>query len=339
MHVEKDVAYCTIPGSDRRLLCDVWRPAPGVPQSGLAFIYFHGSGWHFLDKDMGTRPLFRHLAAQGHVVMDVAYRLCPEIGWRGMVEDVKQAIAWMKANAARYGVDPERIVLGGGSAGAHLALMAAYTADRRDLTPEALRGSDLTVCGVVSWYGPTDMAVYYDHAGKVLSSLVAEKSAANALNERIMNSIGLNTDQPAHWQPGTTVQDSMMRALLGGTPDETPEAYRQASPITYAGPHCPPTLLMQGEHDSLVSAEAVRALADKLRAAGVKVIHVEYPQTEHAFDLVPWGVPTQASWYEAERFLALLALRPRIVPVTPGVNGAAVGQTTQIRPIAQPVPA
>jgi acetyl esterase/lipase len=131
----------------------------------------------------------------------------------------------------------------------------------------------------------------------------------------------------------------MMRALLGGTPDENPEVYRQASPITYVGPHCPPTLLMQGEHDSLVSAEAVRALADKLRAAGVKVIHVEYPQTEHAFDLVPWGVPTQASWYEAERFLALLALRPRIVPVTPGVNGAAVGQTTQIRPIAQPVPA
>jgi acetyl esterase/lipase len=183
------------------------------------------------------------------------------------------------------------------------------------------------------------MAVYYEHAGKVFSSVVAEKSATGAMNERMMNAIGLKMDTPAHWQPGTTVQDSMMRALLGGTPDEAPEAYRQASPITYAGPHCPPTLLMQGEHDAVVSAEAVRAMAEKLCAAGVKVVHVEYPQTEHAFDLVPWGVPTQASWYETERFLALLALKPVVAPVAPGVNGEAVDPTTHIRPIAQPVPA
>jgi len=60
-------------------------PPEGVPATGLAFIYLHASAWWILDKDSGTRPLFRHLVAQGHVVMDVAYRLCPEVDIYEMV--------------------------------------------------------------------------------------------------------------------------------------------------------------------------------------------------------------------------------------------------------------
>jgi acetyl esterase/lipase len=74
-------------------------------------------------------------------------------------------------------------------------------------------------------------------------------------------------------------------------------------------------------------------LADKLRSAGVQVIYVEYPQTEHAFDLLPPGVSpaAQASWYETERFLALLAIKPVATSVTPGANGTAVGQEVRSR--------
>ena len=116
--LEQDVAFWTIPETQgRSLLCDVWTPPAGVPRSGLALLYFHGSAWTMLDKDVGTRPFFRHLVAQGHVVVDVAYRLFPETDMAGMVGDVKRAVAWMKANAGHYGVDPERIVLGGASAG------------------------------------------------------------------------------------------------------------------------------------------------------------------------------------------------------------------------------
>jgi acetyl esterase/lipase len=70
----------------------------------------------------------------------------------------------------------------------------------------------------------------------------------------------------------------------------------------------PPTLLLQGEHDMIVSAEGVRAMAEKLEAVGVPVIYVEYPQTEHAFDLILPQIspPAQAALYEVERFLALL---------------------------------
>ena len=107
---ERDIPFWTIPGTDRQLLCDLWRPADSKV-SGLAFIYLHGSGWAALDKDVGTKSFFRHLVAQGHTVMDVAYRLIPEVDIHGMVADAKRAVAWIKAHAEKYGLNPEKIVL------------------------------------------------------------------------------------------------------------------------------------------------------------------------------------------------------------------------------------
>jgi acetyl esterase/lipase len=124
---ERDVAFWTIPDTERKLLCDLWFPLDAVPPSRRAVNYLHGSAWCLLDKDAGTRPFFRHLCAQGHFVMDVAYRLAPETGIEGMVGDVKRAVAWLKAHAADYGIDPGRIVLAGDSAGGHLGLVVGGT--------------------------------------------------------------------------------------------------------------------------------------------------------------------------------------------------------------------
>jgi len=158
---ERDIVFWTVPDTQRELLCDIWRPADG-DASGLAVVYLHGGGWTAFDKDFLTRPFFRHLVAQGHTVMDVSYRLCPEEDIFGMIGDVKRAIAWMKANAFRYGVNPEKVVLIGSSAGAHLCLLAGYTPQQPELTPEDLIGTDLSVCGVVSYYGPSDLMAAYE---------------------------------------------------------------------------------------------------------------------------------------------------------------------------------
>jgi acetyl esterase/lipase len=88
-------------------------------------VYLHSGAWCGLDKDFCTRPLFRHLAAQGHVIVDVAYRTFPETDLPGMVADAKRAVAWVKTHAADLEVRPDRIVLAGG----HLALLAAYSHD------------------------------------------------------------------------------------------------------------------------------------------------------------------------------------------------------------------
>jgi len=316
---KRDVAFWRIPGSNRDLLCDLWQPAEGTPSSGLAFLYFHGSGWHWLDKDFQTRRFFRHLCAQGHVVMDVAYRLCPEVDLYGMLGDVKRAIAWMKENAGKYSVEPTRVVTAGGSAGGHLALLAAYAPDHPDLTPDDLGDADLSVAAVASYYGPADMWAYCDHAGATLGGAEQgetkeerrgppREGISMKISEAIARLVIGDLYDRIKLQEFPISHQRMMANLLGGQPDEVPKRYNLASPITHAGPDSPPTLLLQGEHDSLVPPSACRALYQKLVQAGVPAVHVEYPQTEHAFDvavLSRYSPAAQAALYELERFLAL----------------------------------
>jgi acetyl esterase/lipase len=314
---ERDIPFWTLPGTDRQLLCDVWQPPRDVTPSGLAVVYLHGSGWHFGDKDFGTRTFFHHLAAQGHVVMDVAYRLCPETDLFGMMGDAKRAIAWMRANASRYDVNSARIVAGGGSAGGHLSLLAAYAPDHPELTPEDVKHVDLSVRAVFSIYGPVDMRAYDKHAGATFgrgepapqpgeSGLLAKLS--DRAVEALLSRMGSGSLVDPDWS--TITHDEMMINLLGGLSHDVPEVYDLASPITHVGPHCPPTLLLQGEHDSTVPAYATRDLHRKLVAAGVPVVYHEFPQTEHAFDLVVlprYSPAAQAALYDVDRFLALIA--------------------------------
>jgi acetyl esterase/lipase len=287
---ERDIAFWTIPSTDRQLLCDVWCPANG-DVSGLAFVYFHGGAWSIGDKDTFTRPFFRHLVAQGHTVMDVSYRLCPEVDIYGMIGDVKRAIAWMKANASRYGVNPAKIVLGGGSAGGHLSLLAGYTPQHPELTPDDLKSADLSVCGVISHYGPTDLLAVYQHTNQ----------------HRLVNlppvPIGTQLDSKMR-----TRDAGRLDILLGGHPQDAPEMYQLASPITHVHPGCPPTLLIQGNHDVVCPVDATYALHTKLAEAGVPAINVIFPSTAHGFDLLfpQISPPAQSALYDVDRFLALL---------------------------------
>ena len=305
---QSDLPFWTIPGTDRQLLCDIWQPSAGVPPTGLAFIYFHGSAWVMLDKDFGTRSFFRHLAGQGHVVMDVAYRLAPETGMDGMVGDVKRAVAWMKAHAAEYGVNPEHIVLGGASAGGHLAMLAAYAPHQPELTPDDVRDADLTVRAVVSEYGPTDIRAcfYHTNQDKMPAQVQSQPPAATRLPEWLNVRIGkyikrLGLDKAA--------DAGLFKKLLGGSPDEIPDLYDLYSPVNHVHAGCPPTLLIQGEDDIVTSADATRTLHQKLVEAGVPAINVIFPQTDHAFDLaLPQLSPAaQSALYDIDRFLALMA--------------------------------
>ena len=168
--MEQNISFATVPGTDRKLLCDIWQPHSTITPSGLAFIYLHGAAWYMLDKDLGTRPFFNHLAAQGHLIVDVAYRLAPETDMMGMVNDVKRAIVWIKENATTYGVNPNRIVVSGGSSGGHLALLAAYTSSNPQFTPKELERKDISVCAAISLYGPADLEPMYYHLNQHLTT-------------------------------------------------------------------------------------------------------------------------------------------------------------------------
>ncbi|MBW7881941.1 MAG: alpha/beta hydrolase [Caldilineaceae bacterium] len=307
----RDVAFWTIPGSERMLLADIWEPPAGVEPAGTAIVYLHGSAWYLMDKDVLTRSFFRHLAAQGHVVMDVAYRLCPEVDVTGMVGDAKRAVAWMKANAATYGVNPQRVVLMGASAGGHVALLAAYGASHPRLTPDELQGVDTSVMALVSYYGVPDLRAYGEHTaarlaeGPAQPGAVTERRQPGAL-ENYFNRLLLGRTLTAEQSPPSPPHREMMRQLVGGQPGEVPEMYDLASPIHHVSPASPPTLLFHGEHDSIVPVASARRLYQALTTAGVPALYVEFPQAEHAFDILypPFvGPAAQAALYDLERFL------------------------------------
>lgn len=288
--------------TEEKLFCDLWLPPRDTEPSGMAIIYLHGSAWHYMGKDFQTRPFFRHLASQGHVIMDVAYRLAPKADLKGMVGDVKRAIVWLKDHSHEFGINPERIVLIGGSAGGHLALLSAYTPNNPYFQPADIE-VDTSVHGVVSFYGFADMLDFYRYFSEIdpeHDQAIDRLMMSLASVMRRIGIIPIDGDwvSISHWLPN----------IFGGTPEEVPEAYRIGSPKSYVGPESPPTLLIQGAHDVGGMVEQNRNLHQSLRAAGAKSIYLELPDTEHAFDIIlPQISPSaQTAIYYLERFLVLL---------------------------------
>jgi acetyl esterase/lipase len=97
---------------------------------------------------------------------------------------------------------------------------------------------------------------------------------------------------------------AVLEAFLGGTPDELPDRYREASPITYVSARAPRTLLIYGSRDHIVQPQYGRNLHAALTAAGAKSEFVEIPWADHAFDALPAGLSGQLSLFHVERFLA-----------------------------------
>jgi acetyl esterase/lipase len=310
---EQDIPFVTIPGTGRQLLCDIWSPLPGVPSSGLAFIYLHGSAFYFLDKDFGTRPFFRHLVAQGHVIMDVAYRLSPETGLMGMVTDVKRAIVWMKEHAGTYCINPKNIVVGGSSAGGHLALLAAYTSSDPRFTTIDLDGKDSSVSAVIALYASNDLAALYYHTNQHLTTRAAPGRAKKPVPTKLPGWVIKKMGDDYHrlgFDKGFE-NAGALAPLLGGHPEECPDVYALFSPATHVHRGCPPTLLVHGEDDIMAPANTTRSLYTRLAKEAVPTVLHILPQTDHAFDMVLPKISPSAhtAIYDVERFLALQVRR------------------------------
>jgi acetyl esterase/lipase len=307
--VQRDLPFWTLDGG-RKLLCDVWQPPVGIRPSGLALLYFHGSAWTMMDKDVGTRTLFGHLAAQGHVVMDAAYRLAPETDMAGMAGDVKRAMVWMKAHAADYAIDPHQVVLMGSSAGGQLSMLVGFSPYHPDMTPADVKDADLSVRAVVSFYGPSDLTACYFHTNQDkttghLREVPPPVPPNPEMEARMRRMLG---ERYERWGMDKGTSAGSFLALLGGHPDQVPEKYALFSPVCHVHPGCPPVFLAQGVDDLIVPVEATRALAGKLQDAGVPVVNLIFPDTDHGFELaMPRLNPAaRVAFYELDRFLALM---------------------------------
>jgi acetyl esterase/lipase len=130
---------------------DVYRPRRGEV-TGPTLIYLHGGRFRRGDKLREAQPLHRRLASNGWLVISANYRLNPEGTFPDYLIDLKRVIAWARSEGLDFGVDPGRILLAGGSAGAHIAAMAGLTPNHPDLQP-GFEEADTAARGVIGLYG------------------------------------------------------------------------------------------------------------------------------------------------------------------------------------------
>jgi acetyl esterase/lipase len=97
---------------------------------------------------------------------------------------------------------------------------------------------------------------------------------------------------------------NILETYLGGTPDQVPDRYAAASPITYVSRNSPPTLLVYGRRDHIVEVRFARRLETRLHEVGVPAVLLELPWAEHAFDALPHGLSARIALFYTERFLA-----------------------------------
>jgi acetyl esterase/lipase len=245
----KDIAFAEVEG--KRLRLDIYMPnggAAGTPRPGI--LQLHGGDWSFGDKRAEGRPLLGHLAASGWAGLAVNYRLSPEVAFPVHLQDVKRAVAWYRQNAADYGADPDFLCVTGGSAGAHLATLAALTPNDAEYQP-GFEDVDTRLRAAAVWYGVYDF-----------------------------------TNRLGTWQPHEmrTLQRKVIQRTLAGHPAD----FTKASPLDRVRADAPPFLVVHGDIDTLAPVAEARAFVSALRAVSTEpVVYAELTGAQHAFDVFP----------------------------------------------------
>ncbi len=227
----------------------------------------HGGAWVLGNKEEQGVPLMLHMAARGWVCVAINYRLSPRDPFPAHVIDVKRAIAWVKEHIADYGGDPGYVAVTGGSAGGHLAALAALTPNDPEYQP-GFEDADTSVQAAVPYYGVYDMA----------GSIGTRRSVQ--LRDRFL-----------------------AQRVLFADPAKDARAFEQASPILRVHADAPPVFVIHGRRDSLVEVEQARQFVGALRAVATRpVAYAELPGAQHAFDVFP-SIRTAAVTHGVEHFL------------------------------------
>jgi acetyl esterase/lipase len=204
-------------------------------------VAIHGGAFMGCDKaDMQVLPMLEGLK-RGYAVISINYRLSWEAKFPALVQDAKAAVRWIRANAPRYHLHPDKIAAWGGSAGGYLSIMLGTSSGIPHLEDLSLGNpyQPGNVQAVVDWFGPTNFLK------------MDEQLAAAGL-----------TSLPGMDHNGEHSPESL---LLGARITEIPEQVRAANPETYIRPGVPPFLIQHGALDPVVPCQQSVELAEKLR--------------------------------------------------------------------------
>ncbi|MDB4384528.1 right-handed parallel beta-helix repeat-containing protein [Opitutaceae bacterium] len=250
----RDIVYKQVGAT--QLHMDVYLPPEKKFDSAPVVYFVHGGGWAAGSKDKFVSrlflPVFKELAEAGFVGVSVQYRLARKgrgVLMRDCVTDAMDGLRYLHQNAERLGIDPERIVVFGDSAGGQLAQMLNLA------TPRDFRGDDglakygVQPIGAVSWYGPTDFT-----DSKLFETNFSDRNP-DRFGERIVGSGKSYADQP--------------------------EAFEEMSPYYWIQPDSPPMLLIQGNRDATIPLAHAVHLQEKADRIGAKVESIIVENSGH----------------------------------------------------------
>lgn len=250
---ELNLAYAGT--TNPRQALDLFVPAQRASMAPLPVVVFiHGGGWQNGNK-AGGETWLRPLVASGlYAGISIGYRLAGESTWPAQIHDCHAAIRWIRANAARYGLDPDRIGVTGSSAGSTLALLLGCGSDVPELTGQIgpHRGESSRVACVVNFFARTNF--------------LAQSESARAAPEQ---SHGLST---------------RLKLLFGGSLAEKADLARQASPIIHLSRDDAPILSFHGTADAVVPYVQVTEFDATARRAGVSHRLISMARLGHGFD-------------------------------------------------------
>ncbi len=251
----------------RANLADIWRRRD-LPRDGKAPVLLQvpGGAWVIGWRRPQAYPLMSHLVARGWVCVSMNYRVSPVHTWPDHIVDVKRALFWIKKHIAGYGGDPNFVAISGGSAGGHLAALAALTANDPTFQP-GFEDADTSVVAAVPLYGRYD---WYSTHGEGRREFVG-------LLEQFVVKKKLSTHR---------------------------DVFIDASPIQQLRADAPPFFVLHGQDDSLIPVGEGQEFVDALRAVSKSpVAYAELPNAQHAFDI--FGSPRAHQSAEAvARFLS-----------------------------------
>ncbi|MEP6815526.1 MAG: alpha/beta hydrolase [Marmoricola sp.] len=269
-----DIGYTA---GGRRARLDIYRPRGGTVEgqelrNAPVLVQVHGGGWMLGSKEQQGQLLMYRMAARGWVCVAINYRLAPKHPFPAQIIDTKKALAWVREHIASYGGDPSYVVLTGGSAGGHLAALAALTPGDAAYQP-GFADADTTVAACVPFYG------VYDLAGA--------------------------TGDPA----AIAMRDDFLAPMIFKEKADAEHIadFEHASPLLNITAEAPDFFVLHGERDTLVSVNQARAFVTKLREVSkASVTYTELPGTQHAFEVFSsirsqHAIKAVARWLEWHR--------------------------------------
>lgn len=292
-------------GSDRELKMNVFRPA-GATGATPVLVFIHGGAWmmgsYECDDALNTTTTtsstssnavqnavvndsayktFKRVLNNGITFVSVDYRLSGEAAFPAQIHDVKGAIRYLRANADKLGIDPERIAVAGNSAGGHLTVEVATTSDIEEL--EGNVGGNLEysskVMAAVDFYGPTDMFTMAAEMSPSLQSVAEAEKTHDSYEAAEAKLLGFNKPDQGVF---------VLRHLRDTNRTDSPywpkvQLAELATPLNFVTPDDAPMFIAHGGKDIVVPIAQSLRLKDALTDAGVEHIFMSNSEAPHGY--------------------------------------------------------